>query len=78
MPLIATAVGGIPELVGEAALLIPPHDVDAAAAAIERLLDDPALREEYGKRGLAQAATWPTEADTVAQVEAVYTELAAK
>jgi len=78
VPLIATAVGGIPELVGEAALLIPPHDVDAAAAAIERLLDDPALREEYGKRGLAQAATWPTEADTLAQVEAVYTELAAK
>jgi glycosyltransferase involved in cell wall biosynthesis len=78
VPVVATAVGGIPELVGEAALLIPPHDVDAAAAAIERMLDDPALREEYGKRGLAQAATWPTEADTVAQVEAVYTELAAK
>jgi glycosyltransferase involved in cell wall biosynthesis len=77
VPLIATAVGGIPELVGEAALLIPPHDVDAAAEAIERMLDDAALRDEYGKRGLAQAATWPTEADTLAQVEAVYAELAA-
>ena len=78
VPLITTAVGGIPELVGQAALLIPPHDVDGAAEAIEKLLDDPALRAAYGKRGLAQAATWPTEADTLAQVEAVYAELAAK
>jgi glycosyltransferase involved in cell wall biosynthesis len=74
-PLVATSVGGIPEMVGEAALLIAPHDVDAAAEAIAKLLDDPVLRAGYGKRGLAQAATWPTEADTVAQVEAVYAEL---
>jgi glycosyltransferase involved in cell wall biosynthesis len=75
VPLIATAVGGIPDLVGDAALLIPPHDVDAATGAIQQLLDDSALRARYAKRGLTQAAGWPTEADTLAQVEAVYAEL---
>jgi glycosyltransferase involved in cell wall biosynthesis len=74
-PLVATAVGGTPEVVGEAALLVPPHDVDAVAEAITRMLDDGDLRAGYRQRGLAQAATWPTEADTLAQVEAVYTEL---
>jgi glycosyltransferase involved in cell wall biosynthesis len=74
-PLVATEVGGIPDLVGDAAMLIPAHDVDAVADATARMLDDPALRADYARRGLAQAAAWPTEADTLAQVEAVYTEL---
>lgn len=45
-PVIATAVGGIPEVVrdGENGLLVPPHDVAAIAAAIERLVRDTALR----------------------------------
>ena len=74
VPLISTDVGGVPELVGDAAVLVPPNDPEAVAAALERLLDDPAERDEYGKRGLRQAATWPTEADTLAQVEAIYAE----
>ena len=45
-PVIATAVGGVPEVVrdGENGLLVAPGDVQAIAAAIERLLGDPALR----------------------------------
>ncbi len=77
VPLIATAVGGLPDLVGDAALLVPPRDVDAIDAAVQRLLDDPAERAEYARRGAARAAGWPTEADTVAQVSAVYAELLA-
>lgn len=76
-PLVATAVGGIPDLVGDAALLVPPGDVDALDAAVRRLLDDPALRDEYAARGPARAATWPTERDTLAQVVDVYAELTA-
>ena len=52
-PVIATAVGGIPEVVVDGAngLLVPPHDADAIAAAVERLIRDDELR-----RSLAAAA----------------------
>jgi len=45
-PVIATAVGGIPEVVrdGENGLLVPPHDVAATASAIDRLVRDDVLR----------------------------------
>jgi glycosyltransferase involved in cell wall biosynthesis len=75
VPLVATAVGGIPELVGDAALLVPAHDVAATAAAVLTVLDDASVAERLRVAGMAQAATWPTEADTLAQVEAVYAEL---
>ena len=44
--MIATAVGGIPEIVhdGENGLLVPPRDVAAIAAAIERIVRDDGLR----------------------------------
>ena len=46
-PVIATAVGGVPELVrdGENGLLVPAGDHDALAAAIRRLIGEPGLRE---------------------------------
>jgi glycosyltransferase involved in cell wall biosynthesis len=74
-PLVATSVGGLPELVGDAALLVPPGDIDALDAGVRLLLDDPALRAEYGRRGGERAATWPTEADMLGQIRAVYDEV---
>ena len=46
-PVIATAVGGVPEVVreGENGLLVPPGDAGALAAAIRRLLDEDGLRD---------------------------------
>lgn len=76
VPLVATAVGGLPELVGDAAVLVPPGDVDAVDAAVRALLDDPDRRAALGRAGAARAATWPTEADTVAELAALYAELA--
>ena len=76
VPLVATAVGGLPELVGDAAVLIPAGDVDAVDAAVRELLDDENRLADLARRGAARAATWPTEADTVAALVAVYAELA--
>ncbi|MDI2131835.1 glycosyltransferase family 4 protein [Yinghuangia seranimata] len=75
VPLIATAVGGIPELVGDAAVLVPHGDPDALAAAVADLLGDPKRRESLAELGRAQAESWPDEHDTVEQVLSVYEEL---
>jgi glycosyltransferase involved in cell wall biosynthesis len=75
-PLVATSVGGLPDLVGDAARLVPPGDVDALDVAVRELLGDAALRERYTAAGRERAATWPTEADTLELVRSVYTELA--
>jgi glycosyltransferase involved in cell wall biosynthesis len=75
VPLVATAVGGIPDLVGDAAVLVPAGDVDALDLAVRELLDDPAARARYGRAGAERAAGWPTSAQTLAQVRGVYAEL---
>ncbi|MFE0811962.1 glycosyltransferase family 4 protein [Streptomyces sp. NPDC058794] len=75
VPLVAGAVGGIPELVGEAAELVPDGNAGAFAEAVVRLLGDPGRCEELRDEGVRQAATWPTEDETVAQVLSVYDEL---
>ncbi|HSK15822.1 MAG TPA: glycosyltransferase [Gaiellaceae bacterium] len=52
LPAVATATGGIPELLGGGAgLVVPPADADALADAIERLARDPSLRAELGEHG---------------------------
>jgi glycosyltransferase involved in cell wall biosynthesis len=52
-PVISTHVGGIPDLVRheETGLLIPKHDGTALVNALERLLNNPALRRQMGDRG---------------------------
>ncbi|MGW0997560.1 glycosyltransferase family 4 protein [Streptomyces sp. NPDC002520] len=75
VPLVATAVGGIPDLVGDAAELVPYGDAKALADSVVRLLADPERRESLQDLGERQAATWPTEDETVAQVLSVYDEL---
>ncbi len=75
VPLIATDVGGLPELVGDAAELVPYGHPQALAEAVVRLLADAERCEVLRERGLRQAATWPTEDETVAQVLSVYDEL---
>ena len=74
-PLVATAVGGLPDLVRDGAVLVPPGDPQALGAAVRRLLDDPAAAAAVAARGRAVAATWPTEDDTADHVAALYREL---
>jgi glycosyltransferase involved in cell wall biosynthesis len=75
IPLVATEVGGLPELVATAAVLVPPGDVTAVDRAVRDLLADPERRAELARQGARQAATWPTEADTVAAIASLYAEL---
>jgi len=58
-PVVATTVGGIPEVVvhEETGLLVPPRDPPAMAAAIVRLLADARLRQQMGEAGLARVRT---------------------
>ncbi|HEY6898678.1 MAG TPA: glycosyltransferase [Rhodocyclaceae bacterium] len=57
IPAVATAVGGVPEVVmhEQTGLLVPPDDPAAVAAALARLAADPALRAQLGAAGLAHA-----------------------
>ncbi|MFI9273883.1 glycosyltransferase family 4 protein [Kitasatospora sp. NPDC052896] len=75
VPLVVTAVGGIPELVGDAAVLVPAGDPAALARAVDGLLADPVRRAALAEAGPVQAETWPDEAATVAQVLSTYDEL---
>jgi glycosyltransferase involved in cell wall biosynthesis len=54
---------------------VPAGDVVALDDAVTALLDDPGRRRLLADAGRTQAANWPTDADTVAQVLAVYAEL---
>ena len=51
VPVVATTGGGLPEVIGDAGVLVPPGDEAALARAITRLLADPAERERIGRRG---------------------------
>jgi glycosyltransferase involved in cell wall biosynthesis len=64
LPVVATAVGGVPEAVGDAALLIPPGDADAAAAALERVASDELLRARMIGSGLEIAREHTIESET--------------
>ena len=57
LPVVATAVGGVAELVvdGETGFLVPPRDAGALAAAITRLLADPVLRRRMGSSARSRA-----------------------
>lgn len=70
-PLVATAVGGVPDLVGDGALLVPARDAAALGRAVRGLLDDPAAAATLAARGARVAATWPGEDETAAQVAGV-------
>jgi glycosyltransferase involved in cell wall biosynthesis len=51
VPVISTSGGALPEVVGDAGLLIPPASADALAAAIVQLLEDPDRARQLGAAG---------------------------
>ncbi len=72
-PVVASNASSLPEVLGDAALLVPPEDTAALGRAMLRLLGDPALAGEYRKRGLARAALYRWD-DIARRVLGVYEE----
>ena len=60
VPVVASDTGALPDVVGDAGLLVPPGDPEALATALESLLEDDATRGELSRRGVEQAqqASW--------------------
>jgi alpha-1,3-rhamnosyl/mannosyltransferase len=57
-PVVTSNTSALPELAGDAALLVDPEDADAIADALARILSDSSLADELRVRGLARAATF--------------------
>lgn len=71
MAVVSTTGGSLPEVVGDAGLLVPPKDPGALASAIAKLLDNPELRAELGEKARARIVTqfnWPRAARQVTQI----------
>ena len=76
LPLVATDVGGLPELVGDAAVLIAPGSAEAIRAAVVDLVGDPERRARLAERGRQRAATWPGPDDMLRRLLRLYGDLA--
>jgi glycosyltransferase involved in cell wall biosynthesis len=71
-PLVATDVGGTAEVTADAALLVPGGDAAALAAALRRVLTDPAERLRLAAAARSRAAELPTERDALRAALEVY------
>jgi glycosyltransferase involved in cell wall biosynthesis len=73
--IVATRVGGIPDLVGDdAAVLVRPGDAQALAVAVRAVLTDPPLAARLRAAAAVRGAALPTEADAVAAALAAYAD----
>lgn len=73
-PVIVSNQGSLPEVVGDAGVLVEPTDIEQIADAAERLLTDAHLRADLRKRGLDRARTFTWER-TARETLAVYREV---
>lgn len=80
VPVIATAVGGLPEVVvhGENGFLHPIGDVEGMAASALRLLKDEPMRKAFGESGRRRALEVYSQAAIVAQYRSIYERVVAK
>lgn len=69
VPVIASSTSSLPEVVGDAGILVDPEDAGAIAEAMRRLADDPALRARFRDAGRARSRefTWRRTAELTAR-----------
>ena len=73
-PVLTSNVSSLPEVVGDAAILIDPYDPRSIADGMRRLLTDTALRQDLKARGLARAHQFSWER-SVARIREIYKEV---
>jgi glycosyltransferase involved in cell wall biosynthesis len=79
LPCVCTAVGGVPEVSGGAAWLVPGGDEgleDCIGQAIQALLDEPGQRQWWAAAAGRRAAVWPSALTVAQRYEAIYRGLA--
>ena len=74
-PAVATAVGGVPEVVGDCGVLCPPGDPAALGAALAGLAADPGTREALGRRARERVRERYSVGRLLRDTDALYTEL---
>lgn len=77
LPVVATRVGGVPELVENevTGFIVPPKNPQALAKGLQRLLDDPELRHRMGQLGREKALREFTLDRMLRETERVYEEV---
>jgi glycosyltransferase involved in cell wall biosynthesis len=77
LPLLGSDLGGIPEVIehGVNGFLFTPGDANALAGAIERLIEDPALRERMGRQSREKFETRFSRQIMISRIEQIYDEL---
>jgi glycosyltransferase involved in cell wall biosynthesis len=73
VPVVATAAGAVPEVVGDAAVLVPPGDADGLAAGLAQVLLDDGRADDLRRRGRARLAAFDWDR-TVEGLVALYRE----
>ena len=66
VPVISTTGGALPEVVGDAGILVPPADPDALASAINTVLESPSYADHLGRAGFLRVQrefTWQRAAE---------------
>lgn len=72
VPVIATATGSIPEVVGDDAVLIPPRDISALRDAIAELISNPERRRDLAARGRNRVVTHFRREDIADRMAEIY------
>jgi glycosyltransferase involved in cell wall biosynthesis len=78
MPIVATSVGGVPQVVtdGVEGLIVPPGDPQRLADAVQRLVTDPELRERLGRASRQKSAMFDVTGAS-REIEGIYRDITA-
>ena len=74
-PVVTSNVSSLPEVTGDAAVLVDPYDVESITAGMQRVLDNPGLSQELREKGVARSRDFSWER-SVERTRRVYEEVA--